>query len=144
MPIVPAAPPDVDEATRCLTAAFAADPLITYFFRSSPLGRNAACHAFFSLLLRARLALGMPVLLAKGSDAIVGAAMGIGGALLEAFCGLSANDPRSCGVYLETATPANLPYYERYGFARTAEGALDDTATLWCLFRPDVRSGAGG
>ena len=35
---------------------------------------------------------------------------GTGGALLQAFCRLSAADPRSSGVYLETGNPDNLPF----------------------------------
>ena len=58
---------------------------------------------------------------------------GIGSTLLASFCALSAADPRSAGVYLETANPANLPLYRRGGFAVTGEGTLG-TATLWCMY----------
>lgn len=59
---------------------------------------------------------------------------GAGARLLSAFCALSDADPRSAGVYLETGTPANLPFYERHGFAVRGEGDLGGTP-LWCLFR---------
>jgi ribosomal protein S18 acetylase RimI-like enzyme len=58
---------------------------------------------------------------------------GIGSTLLASFCSLSAADPRSAGVYLETANPANLPLYRRGGFAVTGEGTLG-AATLWCMY----------
>jgi ribosomal protein S18 acetylase RimI-like enzyme len=58
---------------------------------------------------------------------------GIGTQLLEAFCELSASDPLSSGVYLETAQASNLRFYERAGFAQTGRGNLGD-ATLWCLY----------
>lgn len=63
---------------------------------------------------------------------------GIGSALVASFCALSAADPRSSGVYLETASPANLPLYRRGGFAVTGEGPLG-TATLWCMFHAHER-----
>ncbi|MBM4218114.1 MAG: GNAT family N-acetyltransferase [Gammaproteobacteria bacterium] len=64
---------------------------------------------------------------------------GIGGALIASFCALSAADPRSTGVYLETASPVNLPLYRRGGFAVTGEGPLA-TATLWCMFPREARA----
>lgn len=63
---------------------------------------------------------------------------GVGTALLEAFCQLSADDPLSSGVYLETANPDNLAFYARHGFELRASGALGP-GTLWCLFHPHVR-----
>jgi GNAT superfamily N-acetyltransferase len=63
---------------------------------------------------------------------------GIGSALVASFCALSAADPRSTGVYLETASPANPPIYRRGGFAVTGEGPLG-TATLWCMFHAHER-----
>jgi GNAT superfamily N-acetyltransferase len=63
---------------------------------------------------------------------------GIGARLLAEFCALSDADSRSTGVYLETGTPANLPFYERHGFAVRGEGDLDGTP-LWCLFRAAAR-----
>lgn len=60
---------------------------------------------------------------------------GTGKALLDAFCALSTADPLSHGTYLETANPANLPFYQRRGFDRLGEGRLGATR-LWCLYRP--------
>ena len=60
---------------------------------------------------------------------------GIGTQLLRSFCELSRNDPRSCGVYLETAQESNLAFYERAGFAETGRGRLG-RATLWCMYLP--------
>src|SRR6188472_903407 len=44
---------------------------------------------------------------------------GIGARLIKAFCDMSANDPLSSGVYLETAEPSNVRFYERAGFVET-------------------------
>jgi len=150
---------------------------------------------FFSLLMRARMSLGMPVLVARDAVGIRGAAMGystatpswppalaqewdrfeqsipgftdriavydeiarngtpavphyylgvigrdpssqgrgIGTRLLESFCEMSASDPLSRGVFLETATPENLRFYARAGFVETGRGRLG-SSTLWCMF----------
>jgi len=37
------------------------------------------------------------------------------------------------GVYLETANPLNVRFYERVGFEVTGRGRLG-TGTLWCMF----------
>lgn len=185
---------DLDDAVAALGAAFAGDPITGYLLGREP-GHGARVTRFFSLLMRARLALGMPVLMARDGAGIRGAAMGyatqappwpealardwdrfeqaipglperlavydaiaergrppvphyylgvigvdpacqghgIGGRLLQAFCELSVRDPTSGGVYLETATPTNVRFYERAGFVETGRGRLGD-ATLWCLF----------
>ena len=60
---------------------------------------------------------------------------GTGAELLRAFCAQSASDPLSTGVYLETANPSNVRFYERAGFAVSGQGSLGD-ATLWCMFLP--------
>lgn len=195
MQITPSTPADIEATARCLTATFADDPVTGYFFQTVPEHRQACLARFFTLLLRARLALAMPVLAARDGDRIVGAAMGydtarpewpaaldaawnemeasvpgmaertahygavsapgeppvphyylgvigtdpgwqgrgVGRALLAAFCERSASDPKSRGVYLETATPANLPFYARAGFVQTHRAALG-AGTLWCLY----------
>ena len=66
---------------------------------------------------------------------------GLGTQLLKSFCDLSANDPLSSGVYLETATASNVQFYERSGFKETGRGNLG-SATLWCMFRPHGRHDA--
>jgi len=58
---------------------------------------------------------------------------GIGARLLKAFCDLSAADPLSGGVFLETANPSNIRFYERGGFVVTGQGRLG-SANLWCMF----------
>jgi GNAT superfamily N-acetyltransferase len=198
--IVRAAAADVDDAARCFVQAFARDPLISHFFADSAAGRDTSAERFFGLLLRARIALGMPALLAHDGERVVGGAMGYdtrradwpealqrewddleaqapaiverfeayeaiaamseppaahyylgvlgvapvargtgtGSALLRAFCALSAQDPASSGVYLETANPDNLGFYGRHGFVERGSGRLGG-GTLWCLFRVDPR-----
>ena len=74
--IVAATEADVEATTRCAADAFAADPLMHYFFGASPMGVRAATIRFFTLLMRARLALGMPALVARRASGIVGIAMG--------------------------------------------------------------------
>lgn len=194
--IAPASHADIERATACGAEAFAADPLMHYFFGASPHGVRAATADFFSLLMRVRLALGMPALVAREGDEIVGLVMGydtappewpgdltreweafeagipgvgdrfeayegiadahrpgsphhylgvigvdprvqgrgVGRELLDAFCALSAADPRSHGVYLETGNPASLAFYLRNGFVLCGEGPLD-SGRLWCVFR---------
>jgi GNAT superfamily N-acetyltransferase len=72
----PAGEADVEAATACSAAAFAQDPLMHFFFAGSPVGVGAASARFFSLLMRARLALGMPTLVARRNDSVVGLVMG--------------------------------------------------------------------
>ena len=76
MRIVDAGPGDVDAAVQALAAAFAADPLIAYFFRTHPEGVGFASRQFFSLLLRLRMTLGMPALVLKQDERVLGVAMG--------------------------------------------------------------------
>jgi GNAT superfamily N-acetyltransferase len=196
MQITAAAPSDLEQAVGCLATAFAEDP-ITGFLLQTATGYQERVTQFFSLLMRARIALSMPVLVARGAAGIHGAAMGyttacpewpravtedwdqfekaipgltdrialydeiaekskpsvphyylgvigidptvhglgIGTRLLKSFCDLSASDRLSSGVYLETANPSNVQFYERAGFAETGRGSLGNV-TLWCMFLP--------
>ena len=199
MKITAASPSDVDEAVGRLAMAFAHDPITGFLLQTSP-GYRERVTQFFSLLMRARVALEMPVLVARGARGIEGATMGyttappdwpaglteewasfekaipglpdrmaiydevatqfkpqaphyylgvigtdpasqgsgIGSQLLKSFCELSASDPLSSGVYLETAQESNLRFYERGGFMETGRGNLGD-ATLWCMYLPHKR-----
>jgi ribosomal protein S18 acetylase RimI-like enzyme len=197
--IAPASSADLDEAVACLATAFAQDPITGYLLEIGA-GYRQRVSQFFSLLMRARIALGMPVLVARANGRICGASMGystshpewpgditeewdrfeksipgftdrmavydgvaaqfrpaaphyylgvigtepnfhgrgIGSQLLGSFCALSASDPASSGVYLETAQESNLRFYERAGFAETGRGKLG-SATLWCMYLPHER-----
>jgi ribosomal protein S18 acetylase RimI-like enzyme len=199
MKITGASPSDVDEAVSCLATAFAKDPITGFLLQTSQ-GYRERVAQFFSLLMRARIELDMPVFVARGASGIDGATMGystmqpewpaalaeewvrfenaipgmadrmaiydgvaakfkppaphyylgvigtdptlqgsgIGTQLLKSFCEVSANDPLSSGVYLETAQASNLRFYERAGFVETGRGSLGD-ATLWCMFLPHER-----
>lgn len=194
MQIEPAKSPDLEHAVACLATAFADDP-ITGFLLQTGHGSRERLGQFFSLLMRARTTLNMPVLVARDAARICGAAMGnttlpppwpsnleeewegletaapgfndrartydeiaekykplvphyylgvigtspdvrgigVGKQLLESFCNLSSSDRLSSGVYLETANPSNVGFYERAGFTVTGQGSLG-TATLWCMF----------
>ena len=198
MQITPAAPSDLEPAVTCLAAAFAEDPITGFLLQSGPYYRERVTR-FFSLLMRARTALSMPVLVARGAASVHGAAMGyttarpvwprdvtedwdrfesatpgltdrmalydeiaekykppaphyylgvigidptmhglgLGTRLLKSFCDLSAGDPLSSGVYLETANPSNVRFYERAGFVENGRGSLGE-ATLWCMFLPHL------
>jgi GNAT superfamily N-acetyltransferase len=70
-----AAPSDVTRAVSCLTAAFAEDQITGFLLQTGPDYRGRVTR-FFSLLMRARIALNMPVLLAQGEAGVHGAAMG--------------------------------------------------------------------
>jgi len=197
--ITPAISSDIEATVACLAAAFEDDP-ITGFLLQTGDGYRQRVEGFFQLLMRARVALGMPVLVARDSGAIAGAAMGYdstrppwpraiadawdrfegdipgfadrsaaydaiaarykprlphyylgvigtdparhgsgtGSRLLTSFCARSASDPRSNGVYLETANPANVRFYERAGFEVAGQGALGD-ANLWCMYLAHAR-----
>ena len=188
---------DVEAAAACAAAAFAQDRLMQFFFASSPRGARAASERFFSILMRARLALGMPALVAREGTSVVGIAMGydtapgdwredharewsefesevpgvverfaayesaadrfrpgsphyylgvlavlprlkgqgLGKALLQAFCALSATDARSSGVYLETGSAESFAFYLRNGFFLRGLEDLGGTP-LWCVFAP--------
>jgi ribosomal protein S18 acetylase RimI-like enzyme len=75
MKITTAAPSDLNESVGCLAIAFARDP-ITGFLLQTGAGYRDRVSQFFSLLMRARMALKMPVLVARGTAGIHGAAMG--------------------------------------------------------------------
>jgi len=194
MQITGTATSNLEQAVSCLAAAFADDPITGFLLQTGPSYTERVTH-FFSLLMRARIGLSMPVLVARNATAIHGAAMGyttarpawpravaddwdqfekavpgltdrmaaydeiakkskpslphyylgvigvdptmhglgIGAQLLKAFCDLSASDRLSGGVYLETANPSNVRFYEHAGFAVTGQGSLG-SATLWCMF----------
>lgn len=66
--------------------------------------------------------------------------IGAGRRLLDGFCLLSANDPASDGVYLETASQASLRFYVRCGFSLLGEGSLNGEA-LWCVYLEHSRRG---
>ena len=194
MKITAASHSDLAEAVGCLATAFAQDPITGFLLQNSQ-GYRERVTQFFSLLMQARIALKMPVVVARDTAAIHGAAMGyatahpawpkgladdwdrferaipglsdrmaiydeiaakakpaaphyylgvigvhpdshgrgIGMQLLRSFCDLSAGDPLSCGVYLETAQESNLGFYKRAGFVETGRGSLG-SATLWCMY----------
>ncbi len=200
MPTTAAAQTDLEPAVSSLAAAFAHDPITSYLLQPGE-SYPSRLTQFFSLLLRARVALGMPILVARDEARIVGAVMGystaphdwpadiaaewdafertipgfvdrqadydaivdsckpsashyylgaigvepsmhgrgFGKELLEGFCELSANDPRSSGVFLETAKESNVGFYERAGFVEVGRGTMGGTR-LWCMFREHARS----
>ena len=52
-------------------------------------------------------------------------------------------DAEGTPAYLETATPENVPFYERHGFAVTGDATLPRGPLLWLMTRPPRRGGAG-
>jgi ribosomal protein S18 acetylase RimI-like enzyme len=74
--IRPATAADLDPALAALGEAFADDPLMIYLFGDHPDGVRARVMAFFSILLRVRLELGMPALVLEEGGQVLGAAMG--------------------------------------------------------------------
>ena len=75
MKITPASPADLDDAVSCLATAFAQDPITGYLLQTGS-GYHERVSRFFAILMRARLALEMPVFVARSSAGIGGAAMG--------------------------------------------------------------------
>lgn len=194
MEITAASTADLDEAVACWVNAFASDPITGFLLQIGHDYRERLTQ-FFSILMRARIALGMPVFVARGVTGMGGATMGystlrsewpaslteewdrfergipgmtdrmavydevatrfrplephyylgvigtdptlqgagIGTRLLKSFCDASARDPLSGGVYLETAQPSNVRFYERAGFAVSGLGQLGGSP-LWCMY----------
>ena len=75
MKISAASSSDIDEAVACLATAFAQDPITGYLLQTGP-GYRERVTQFFSLLMRARIELEMPVFVARGAHGIHGATMG--------------------------------------------------------------------
>lgn len=73
--IAAAMPADVQSAVDVLAAAFADDPITGFLLQPGP-GYRARLTQIFSLLMEARLTLSMPVLVARSTYGIHGAAMG--------------------------------------------------------------------
>lgn len=71
-----AQPGDVDGAVAALGDAFDQDALMSYFFGGSPSGVRAGTTEFFSILLRARIALDMPAYVLRSADGVPGTVMG--------------------------------------------------------------------
>lgn len=199
MDISRATPTDLHPAVGRLVRAFRQDPITGFLLQDGP-GYDERLARFFTLLMRARLALDMPVLVAREGADILGMVMGytttppawpsdlagawedfersvpgltdrmavyegiateyaptvphyylgvigvdpaqhghgIGMRLIKTFCGLSAADDLSHGVYLETAEPSNVSFYQRAGFIHAGRGTMG-SATLWCMYLPHAR-----
>ena len=75
MKITPAILSDLSESVGCLAMAFARDPITGFLLQTGP-GYRDRVTQFFSLLMRARIALNMPVLVVRGNSGTHGAAMG--------------------------------------------------------------------
>jgi ribosomal protein S18 acetylase RimI-like enzyme len=75
MAVTVAVPSDIQKAVLCMTTAFAQDP-ITGFVLQTGRGYADRLTQFFSLLMRARIALQMPVLVARDASGIQGTVMG--------------------------------------------------------------------
>ncbi|KQV38191.1 MULTISPECIES: GNAT family N-acetyltransferase [unclassified Rhizobium] len=67
---------DLSEAVASLGEAFADDPLMLYLFCENPNGIRAGAMEFFSILLRVRIALGMPAYVLQQADRVAGVVMG--------------------------------------------------------------------
>lgn len=76
MDLVSAKLKDVPGAVDCLVPAFANDPLLLHFFPGEPGGRAAAAREFFTMLMVARVALNMPVIVLNDGETATGAVMG--------------------------------------------------------------------
>jgi GNAT superfamily N-acetyltransferase len=58
---------------------------------------------------------------------------GVGRALLSTA--IARAEELGVPTYLDTANPANLPYYASFGFQQTGERAMPRGSTLWFMFR---------
>jgi len=57
--------------------------------------------------------------------------------LLDALHARSQRDPGSAGVGLNTQDPANVAFYERFGYELIDRARVDDAYDTWSFFRPD-------
>jgi ribosomal protein S18 acetylase RimI-like enzyme len=64
---------------------------------------------------------------------------GLGRALLEDLHAVSASDPDSVGVGLDTSNVRNVTLYEHFGYRMGARLRVAGAET-WCMFRPDQTS----
>lgn len=76
MVLLTATEADIPGASACFADAFAADPVMAFFFPGSHDERQSLVREFFALLMSARISLGMPALLMKDGQRVVGAVMG--------------------------------------------------------------------
>jgi len=67
------------------------------------------------------------------------AGRGLARPLLEAVHAISRADPASTGVALETEDPANVPFYEHFGYRLVGHQRVGDGVESWGFFRPDER-----
>lgn len=61
---------------------------------------------------------------------------GLARRLLDAVHERVAADPASTGVSLTTEAPANLPFYERFGYRRIGHARVSPRLETWGFFRP--------
>jgi GNAT superfamily N-acetyltransferase len=78
MQVRPAAASDVPSAAACIARAFMAEPVMAALFPGTPRTRRSAIARYSELLLRARLALGAPALVASDGGRLAGVVMGYG------------------------------------------------------------------
>lgn len=62
---------------------------------------------------------------------------GIGSALLSKVHQISEDDPKSCGVALDTQTQQNVSYYQRFGYGIYSTIELEHVNN-WFMFRPSL------
>lgn len=75
MEVTSASRSDIDKTVACLATAFAQDPITGFLLQTGP-GYRERVAQFFSLLMRARVELHMPVFVAREGESIGGATMG--------------------------------------------------------------------
>jgi GNAT superfamily N-acetyltransferase len=64
---------------------------------------------------------------------------GLSRLLHDAVHALSDAHPDSAGVSLSTETPANLPFYERFGYRRIGHQLVEPGLETWGFFRAAAR-----
>lgn len=62
---------------------------------------------------------------------------GLGGIMLDHVHAMSQSDPGSIGVSLTTEDPANVPFYERFGYQVVGHSVVATQLESWSFFRPD-------
>lgn len=63
---------------------------------------------------------------------------GISRILLDEVHRRAQDHPTAEGVSLTTENPANLPFYERFGYRITGEARVADGLVTWAMFRRDL------
>jgi len=122
-PAGPPSPPELAELRERLWARLGAPARARYesFSRACAPFQTDAPHLHLNMIGVRRRAMGR----------------GLARKLLEHVHEMSAADPESRGVTLTTEDAANIPLYERFGYAMVGHAVVTPDLETWGFYRPD-------